>query len=291
MTRHVPGQRLHAVPIPTITRPPTDPLTLSSVTAAPPSNTKIKLLPARHEDIPALADLHAESFARDLVFQISRPDLEQGKKNFISAIEDFWNLKGVYFWKAVEVPCEDESRTDGSEKKDNRGTYGGGVDGKLVGLLFYGVSREMNASQSSSRVFAAGHLLPSGSSNTTSTPTTSLADAIRKRFDAVTTSWVKDKDILYVGLLCVAPHSQGKGIGSMLLRIATDLGDKIRVPVWLEATPAGHPLYLARGFHDVKVIEFDLSRWTGEDKGFGMYRYHAMLRLPDPVPEAHVGHT
>jgi GNAT superfamily N-acetyltransferase len=52
----------------------------------------------------------------------------------------------------------------------------------------------------------------------------------------------------WIGMVLVDPTAQGQGLGASLLKSALDaLGD---VPVRLDATPAGYPLYMKQGFKE-----------------------------------------
>lgn len=50
--------------------------------------------------------------------------------------------------------------------------------------------------------------------------------------------------------LCVKPSAQGRGVGTSLLRHLNDLVDASSpaVPVYLDASKAGQPVYLKEGF-------------------------------------------
>jgi len=137
-----------------------------------------------------------------------------------------------------------------------------------------------------SALIAAGHLPPPALVNAddaADAPPASLGQAVRARFKAARQNWLAHKTVITVESLAVSPAFQGRGIGSALLQVAMDLADKQSIPLWLEATPAGHALYLSRGWREVEAMDFDLARWAGEDRGFGVYRYFAMLRLPEPM--------
>jgi GNAT superfamily N-acetyltransferase len=75
-------------------------------------------------------------------------------------------------------------------------------------------------------------------------------------------------------LLAVHPSHQGKGVGTLLLQEGLRQADELGVPVWLEASEKGRPLYRKFGFNDFKTIEIDLAEWGGE----GIDRHVCMLR-------------
>ena len=62
----------------------------------------------------------------------------------------------------------------------------------------------------------------------------------------------------------------------MLLHWGLDRADALRLPCYLESTPAGLPLYKSRRFEEVDVIDLDMSKWGIE----GISRYMCLLRRP-----------
>lgn len=262
-----------------------------SVSGSSPK-TKIHLVPAHRADIPAIVNLTIEAHERDLVFQLNNPNTAGTRQKFIKRVGEIWEK--VHAWIAVELPAEDSEEVYRRDTVDaDLETYGGGVDGKTIGLLMFHATWEKEG-PSVSQSLMAGHVLspdPStvtlsrAASNTTDTSSTTLTEAIIARFNTTKAPWLTHKSAVYVLSLGVSPHYQRQGIGSALLKIATDYADNARVASYLEATPAGYPLYSVRGFNTVESMDFDLSQWAGEDKGFGVYRYRAMLRLPAQVDE------
>lgn len=50
----------------------------------------------------------------------------------------------------------------------------------------------------------------------------------------------------------------------MLVRWGTEQADRDGLPAYLEASPAGRPLYERLGFKEVERREFELSKYGGE---------------------------
>lgn len=83
----------------------------------------------------------------------------------------------------------------------------------------------------------------------------------------------------YVSAFAVEPRSQGKGIGSQLLKTCLDIADRASLPTWLISFPGSHSLYLRFGFKDVDHRDTDLGAWDkGRLRGYGVYRQYAMVR-------------
>ena len=62
----------------------------------------------------------------------------------------------------------------------------------------------------------------------------------------------------------------------MLLNHVIAIADAEGRKTWIEATPAGRPLYAKIGFKEVNLVEVDLSRWGGKELG----RNWGMMREP-----------
>jgi predicted N-acetyltransferase YhbS len=67
--------------------------------------------------------------------------------------------------------------------------------------------------------------------------------------------------MLVLDLLQTDPKHQGRGAGSILIRWGLDLADQLRVPAYLESSPAAHKLYVKHGFRDVGQFTMD-PKWT-----------------------------
>ena len=81
----------------------------------------------------------------------------------------------------------------------------------------------------------------------------------------------------------VLPQFQRQRIGSALFQYALDRLGADEVPIWLVTQMRGRAAYLSFGFHDLEVIDVDLSEYAGPWKGFGIQRNICMLRQPGGV--------
>jgi len=79
------------------------------------------------------------------------------------------------------------------------------------------------------------------------------------------------------------PSHQGRGAASQLVKWGTDRADKMRMPCYVESSPAGYPLFRKFDFDDVTDMEIDLIKYR---HGYGSYRYKhiVMTRVPDIPP-------
>ena len=59
---------------------------------------------------------------------------------------------------------------------------------------------------------------------------------------------------------------QGKGIGSMLIRRGLDDADKDNAKTYIEASPAGLPLYVKLGWQEIDRVIVDVDKIDGKGK-------------------------
>ena len=76
----------------------------------------------------------------------------------------------------------------------------------------------------------------------------------------------------------VHPAWQRRGVGSNMIQWAFEHLQLNTMPVWLSAQPDGYALYMRYGWKQVEVVDMDLSKWTGPNRGYGMHRTVCMLR-------------
>ncbi|KAI1814449.1 hypothetical protein GGS20DRAFT_413331 [Poronia punctata] len=69
--------------------------------------------------------------------------------------------------------------------------------------------------------------------------------------------------MLGLSLLCTSPKYFRRGAARALLEPMLAIADREGLRTYLEATPAGYPVYEKLGFRTVEVIEFDLAAMTG----------------------------
>lgn len=65
----------------------------------------------------------------------------------------------------------------------------------------------------------------------------------------------------------VHPGCQGKGIGKKLMSWGFQEAARLGLPIWLEASPAGKPLYEKSGFKVIDTNEASFEKF-GLDKPF-----------------------
>ncbi|KAF2235473.1 hypothetical protein EV356DRAFT_566361 [Viridothelium virens] len=93
-------------------------------------------------------------------------------------------------------------------------------------------------------------------------------------------------------LLCKAlftdPLFQRQGMGNALVQWGNRLADELALPIFLQGSPFGYPIYKKHGFETVQHLDVDLREWAPDaknnDKGYGIYRLRYMLRLSLTLP-------
>jgi ribosomal protein S18 acetylase RimI-like enzyme len=87
--------------------------------------------------------------------------------------------------------------------------------------------------------------------------------------------------------LCTSPQHQRRGAGTMLTKWGCDIAQKYGVPAYLEASPAGLPLYKKAGFQEVDKFVFDLEKYgvVGSRTNVSMIKHPE--NTPDMVKHAH----
>ena len=77
-----------------------------------------------------------------------------------------------------------------------------------------------------------------------------------------------------LALLITRPDFQGKGAGSALVKHGLAFADELDLPTWLEASPAGYPVYKKLGFEDVEPHDTDFRQYGGDvvSRAVGMLR-------------------
>jgi GNAT superfamily N-acetyltransferase len=78
-------------------------------------------------------------------------------------------------------------------------------------------------------------------------------------------------------ILVTDPDFQGRGAGKALLQWGFQKADSLAIPVYLESSDAGHPVYLKTGFSDIGYSELDVRRYGGKGEP---HRSPLMLREP-----------
>ena len=70
----------------------------------------------------------------------------------------------------------------------------------------------------------------------------------------------------------------------MIVKWGCDQADSLGLPAYLEATAAGHSIYLKQGFEEIDEAVIDCDKWVGGlgPGRTGKHRYTMLYRPPQP---------
>ncbi|TGO24599.1 hypothetical protein BPAE_0099g00350 [Botrytis paeoniae] len=101
--------------------------------------------------------------------------------------------------------------------------------------------------------------------------------------------WTKGHRHILCKAVFTEPTFQRRGMGNALVVYGNRLADKKGLPIFMQASPFGFPLYTKHGFETVQCLDVDLRKWApnakGNDKGYGNYKFRYMQRLPQTLPK------
>ncbi len=96
--------------------------------------------------------------------------------------------------------------------------------------------------------------------------------------------WMRGQRHILCKALFTDPSCQRQGMGNALIEHGNRLADEAQLPIFLQASSYGYPIYAKHGFETVQHLDIDLREWApgagSNDKGYGNYRFRYMLRLP-----------
>jgi hypothetical protein len=102
--------------------------------------------------------------------------------------------------------------------------------------------------------------------------------------------WTRGRRHIQCKALFTEPSFQRQGMGNALVKYGNHLADQKNLPIFLQGSPYGYPIYAKHGFETVQYLDVDLTKWAPDaernDKGYGNYRFRYMLRLPQTLPKA-----
>ncbi|KAK3046085.1 hypothetical protein LTR09_012400 [Extremus antarcticus] len=79
-----------------------------------------------------------------------------------------------------------------------------------------------------------------------------------------------------LNILCVHRDFQRRGAGTLLVQWGLVHSERVGLPAYLEASPAGFPLYLKLGFHQIDVCVIKAGDWDGD------FDRHLIAMLKNP---------
>lgn len=113
---------------------------------------------------------------------------------------------------------------------------------------------------------------------------TNIAKYQQQTIERVINEWTHNHRHIYFMFLITDPLFQRRGMGSAMVKLASEDADRSSLPILLRASPYGWPIYAQNGYRVIEYIDIDLRdhfpRGRDNDQGLGNYRFRYMMRLP-----------
>lgn len=71
-----------------------------------------------------------------------------------------------------------------------------------------------------------------------------------------------------------------RGIGTQLMHQLIEKSEETKIPIFIKTEPEAYKFLLRMGFKDTKHVDEDLSKWSEEYTGYGIFRLSGMIRIP-----------
>jgi Acetyltransferase (GNAT) domain len=224
------------------------------------------LFPAVREDIPRLSHIHVVACLPDNAFKIYFDEPSEFDKRVTEMLEGqlgtpkWKHIKAVdrqtgqvAAWASWNTPTDEEIQQRDKEQAEN--------DAKKQTL------------QGSDFDFPPG-----------------LPVLVQQDTDKWLNHWTRSRRHITCKALFTCPSFQRRGMGNALVQYGNKLADEVGLPIFLQASPYGFPIYQKHGFETVQYLDVDLRKWApkaeSNDKGYGNYRFRYMLRLPETLPNS-----
>ncbi|KAK4889620.1 hypothetical protein LTR27_011604 [Elasticomyces elasticus] len=111
------------------------------------------------------------------------------------------------------------------------------------------------------------------------------------QLDAAKRDYIGGRPYIELHILVTHPKHHRRGVGAMQLRWGFEHAEKLGLPVYLESSPIGRPLYAREGFEALGVLPFDARKF-----GFEKELQHTLMLRPvkgkvDATTRLKVGRT
>ncbi|KAJ4393105.1 hypothetical protein N0V93_002312 [Gnomoniopsis smithogilvyi] len=96
------------------------------------------------------------------------------------------------------------------------------------------------------------------------------------RLDELRPKHMADRAHVFFSTLHTDPKHQGRGAATMLLRRCMENAAQRGLPIYLNASPLGHGMYLRHQFRDIETLVTDFSQWGAKN----LHNVFAMIKEP-----------
>lgn len=225
------------------------------------------ILPAVREDIPRLSQIHVVACLPDNAFKLYFDEPDEFNKRVTEMLE---GQVGTPTWKHIKAVDRETGQiaawaswntpTDEEIKQRDR------------------EQSEKDAAASNKHTLQGSDFdFPPG-----------LPVFVQQDTDKWLNHWTRSRRHITCKALFTDPIFQRRGMGNALVQYGNKSADEVGLPVFLQASPYGYPIYRKHGFETVQYLDVDLRKWApkadSDDKGYGNYRFRYMLRLPETLP-------
>ncbi|KAK7180232.1 hypothetical protein DPSP01_014101 [Paraphaeosphaeria sporulosa] len=194
---------------------------------------KFELLPVIYTDVPALARISAEAFARDphaQVKQLGRKPIDMFSLTS-PVITQSLNRESIVYMKAVD-----------NEENELPGfcCWGYRVDTQLVPRADPGMLPSETANEED------GEEGSTSENDSIDRLNTLEAEDMKRWMDIFMPD--ETTQCLYIQMLCVAPHAHGKGLGSALVLWRAAVADRLGLFTWVQASEKAYRVLSKHSF-------------------------------------------
>ena len=227
-------------------------------------SSTFKLLPAERQDIPRLAHIHVVACLPDNAFRLYFATPTEFTKRVTEMLE---GQVGDSTWQHIKAV----------DKKT----------GVLAAWASWNTPTSAQIREQDERSAAKIEDFKKGTGKGEFDFPAGLPTYVQEDTDRWLKKWTRGKRHMLCKALFTEPSFQRQGMGNALVKYGNQLADQANLPIFLQGSPFGYPLYAKHGFETVQHLDVDLTQWApnakSSDKGYGNYRFRYMLRLPQTL--------
>ncbi|TVY17420.1 hypothetical protein LARI1_G005969 [Lachnellula arida] len=191
-----------------------------------------QLLPAERNDIPRLAQINIAACLPDIAFSLYFPTRQEFEQGIIDALKLQLGDPTWLHIKAVDK-----------------------ATGAIGGWASWNTLTDEQIRERDAKI-ANGSDFPPG-----------LSGHVARETDKLLGQHNGKQRYMRCKALFIDPSFQKQGIGKALIEYGNGVADREHLPLFLQATPFGFPLYVKGGFEMVDELDIDLRDWAPGGKG------------------------